>query len=152
MKTNKIKRIVHNPIADFVSSFRALFRENEVSHWTLYNKVKVVLLSRNKTLLKLACFEKFYRPKIHLETAQKLPNDHFQPYKQMKKKWINLVDSANCCYANYKNASKHSLNILNMSFHQDIPLLGEYISYLQHMARHQTYVKGDSDMKLPGKG
>ena len=24
----------------------------------------------------MSCFEKFYRPKLYLETAQKLPNDH----------------------------------------------------------------------------
>ena len=55
---------------------KVLFRENEVNHWTVYNKVKVVLLSRNKTLLKMVCFETFYRPKIHPKTAQKLRNDH----------------------------------------------------------------------------
>ena len=44
----------------------------------MYNTVKVLYDSRKKTLLKKACFKKFYRPKIHLETAQKnghLPNE-----------------------------------------------------------------------------
>ena len=77
--TFKIKRIAHSPIADFVLSKHglkrdpSLFPENEVSHCTVYNNVKVVLLSWNKALLKKACFRKFYKPKIHLETAQKLP-------------------------------------------------------------------------------
>ena len=79
VSAEQIKIIVHGSIANFISSFvsrkhalkgdLSLFRKNEVSHWVVYNKVKVVLISQNKTLFKKACFEKFYRPKIQQKLA-----------------------------------------------------------------------------------
>ena len=79
---NRIKRIVHKPIADFLVSRKHGLKRNPLlssrkwSHSLDSVKVKVVLFFQNKTLLKMACFEKFYKSKTHLETAQKLPNDH----------------------------------------------------------------------------
>ena len=69
------KRMIIHPIADFVSRKHglmrdpSLFQENEVSHWTVYNKVKIVLFSQKKILLKWL-FREIFRPKIPLKNCQ----------------------------------------------------------------------------------
>ena len=67
IRQKKDKR--HSPILDFISSSvsrkhrlkkdPSLFPENEVSHWPVYNKVNVILLSRNETLLKWLVLRNF---------------------------------------------------------------------------------------------
>ena len=118
MQKSKIKRIAYSPIADFISSFvlrkhglkrdPSLFWENEVTGQCTTRSRLFTFSKQN--LVKMACFEKFYRPKIHLEAAQKLPNDHLADeanLAQQSQSKIGLVTNNSIIeYTYYKTSHK----------------------------------------------